>query len=94
MFVLPYNFIEDFFIIHGVTCSLKAEAKTNPRLKQVTDFGKITGLGWCIAQIISLIPTAIGLVAAVIALALWAVHWRTIVTLTRLLGPSASISVY
>ncbi len=78
MLVLPYNFIEDFFIIHAVTESLRHEASINSRLKRLKSLGALTGFGWCAAQIGSLIPNQIGSSFAVLALIMWVLHWRLI----------------
>jgi hypothetical protein len=75
MFLLPYNFIEDFFIVYGVAKSLKAEAVVNPKLATFKSFGMISGVGWCIAQIISLIPNQVGSIAGFIAIGFWIWHW-------------------
>lgn len=78
MLVLPYNFIEDFFIIHAVTASLRHEAAVNGKLRNLKSFGALTGFGWCAAQIGSLIPNQIGSLFAVLALIAWMFHWRLI----------------
>lgn len=86
MFLLPYNFIEDFFIISNVSGSLKTEAKTNPALSKFKSFGMFSGIGWCTAQIISLIPNEFGSVAGVIAIVLWIWHWIFVRRANNLLG--------
>ncbi len=78
MFALPYNFIEDFFIIHHVSASLRAEARGNIALAGWRRFGEWSGLGWCGAQIVSLAPNLVGSAAGLVALALWWLHWRFI----------------
>lgn len=75
MFLLPYNFIEDFFIIFNVSKSLEAEAKLRPELARFKSFGMISGLGWCAAQVVSLIPNEIGAGAGLLAILLWIWHW-------------------
>lgn len=75
MFLIPYNFIEDFFIVSNVASSLRAEATSNPALAKFKSFGMISGLGWCAAQIVSLAPNAVGSVAGAIAIPLWIWHW-------------------
>lgn len=75
MFALPYNFIEDFFIIYNVSKSIQAEAAHNEKLADVKSFGLVSGLGWCLAQVISLIPNEIGSVAGLIAIVIWIKHW-------------------
>lgn len=78
MFVLPYNFIEDFFIVVHVAQSLRREARRNEALRPFRSFGLVSGLGWCTAQIVSLIPHELGAAAGLFALPLWGVHWRLI----------------
>lgn len=75
MFLLPYNFIEDFFIVSNVARSLKAEAAINPALAHFKSFGSFTGLGWCAAQVVSLIPNEVGSAAGIRAIVLWIAHW-------------------
>jgi FtsH-binding integral membrane protein len=91
MFVIPYNFIEDFFIVHNIVKSLRAEASVNPVLSHLRSFGAISGLGWCTAQIISLVPNQIGEIAGVMALGLWAIHWRFIAQINLLLRPESNL---
>lgn len=86
MFFLPYNFIEDFFIVSNVANSLKAEAKINPQLADFKSFGMISGIGWCSAQIISLIPNQIGSVSGLVAIILWIWHWAFIRKVNKILG--------
>lgn len=78
MFLLPYNFIEDFFIVTHVAHSLQREAQTNVALHPFNSFGMVSGLGWCAAQLVSLLPNVIGSMAGFIALLLWVIHWRLI----------------
>lgn len=78
MFLLPYNFIEDFFIIAHVAQSLRREAESNDALRSFSHFGMLTGIGWCSAQVLSLIPHAIGSLAGLLAVPLWLVHWHLI----------------
>jgi hypothetical protein len=85
MFLLPYNFIEDFFIVCNVARSLKAEAAVNPALGQFHSFGTISGLGWCSAQLISLIPNQIGAAAGGVAIIFWLWHWVFIRRVNRVL---------
>lgn len=85
MFVIPYNIIEDFFIMINISNSLAHEAKTNKRLEGCKDFGLVTGLGWSIAQVMSFIPNEIGQVAGVVGLILWIKHWLLIVKINKVL---------
>ena len=78
MFLIPYNFVEDFFIIYNVTSSLRREAQHNTALNSFKSFGTVSGLGWCAAQIASLLPHEVGSVAGMLALLLWVIHWRLI----------------
>lgn len=85
MFLIPYNFIEDFFIIRNVARSLENEARLNPRLANIKNFGAISGYGWCSAQLVSLLPNLVGEIAAVVTLFLWLAHWRFIWRINNLL---------
>jgi len=78
MLLLPYNFVEDFFIIWNVSVSLEREAQHNQVLQQFQTFGLVSGLGWCVAQIVSLVPHTIGFYAGLVAIPCWIVHWRFI----------------
>lgn len=78
MFLLPYNFVEDFFIVANVARSLRNEARDNPALQSFAHFGLAAGMTWCGAQIVSLVPHEIGSVASLVALVAWIVHWRLI----------------
>ncbi len=89
MFLLPYNFIEDFFIVANVANSLKAEAVVNSSLAHFKSFGMVSGIGWCMAQVISLIPNQIGAAAGVLAMILWIWHWIFIRRANRALGRHA-----
>ena len=77
MFLIPYNLVEDFFIVANVAASLRAEAAANPALaRRWGRCGLISGLGWCALQILSLMPLAIASVAGFLAVPLWLWHWR------------------
>ena len=78
MFLLPYNFVEDFFIIANVANSLRREAQHNPALHPFKRFGMVSGMGWCTLQILSLLPNGVGSISGVLALPLWISHWRGI----------------
>ena len=71
MFFIPYNFVEDFFIIHHVSLAIKRRGDS----PSAPSFGAITGYGWCACQIVSLIPHPIGAAASLPALILWVWHW-------------------
>lgn len=76
MFALPYNFIEDFFIVWNIGTSLKATSKENQNLAAVVGHcGFFSGLGWCGLQILSLVPNSIGALGGVLAIPLWIWHW-------------------
>ncbi len=78
MLVLPYNFIEDFFIMINIAKSLQTEALSNRALAQFTSFGKFSGLAWCACQIISLLPNEVGSLFGLIAIVFWGWHWAFI----------------
>ena len=77
MFAIPYNFVEDFFIIESVAASLQRAEAQHPHLRAIFGrYGRLSGFGWCGLQILSLIPHPIGAAAGFLALPLWAWHWR------------------
>jgi hypothetical protein len=86
MFLIPYNFIEDFFIVNKVATSLRREASTDPGLVESSSFGTWSGNGWCAAQLLSLVPGSIGDAAGITAIVLWATHWHFILKVNRLLS--------
>lgn len=85
MFLMPFNFIEDFFIMINISNSLEEEAKHNIKLASIKDFGMITGVGWSIAQILSFVPNIAGQIAGALGIVLWIIHWRFIVKINKLL---------
>lgn len=76
MFLIPYNFIEDFFIIQNLTRSLHAYTNENAAPYVKWPYGAVTGFGWCALQIVSLFPHSIGAVSGGLAIILWIAHWR------------------
>jgi hypothetical protein len=78
MFLLPYNFIEDFFIVANVARSLEREAAQNAALARFRSFGMRSGIGWCAAQLVSLVPNEIGSAAGAVAVVAWGWHWAFI----------------
>ena len=73
MFLIPYNFVEDFWIIGNVAASLKAHATAAGMASG--RFGLISGFGWCGLQIIALVPHEVGSLAGLLAVPLWVWHW-------------------
>jgi hypothetical protein len=91
MFLIPFNFVEDFFIVHQLSNSIQTEAKINPKLQHLTSFGAKTGLSWCIFQILCFVPNEIGKVSALLTLILWFSHWNFITKINRLLTQPTSV---
>jgi hypothetical protein len=89
MFLIPYNFIEDFFIVSKVARSLRLEASVNSRLSEYSRFGNWSGHGWCAAQLLSLLPGSIGEASGLAAILLWTKHWHFIAQVNRLLARPA-----
>lgn len=85
MFLLPFNFIEDFFIIINISNSIENETKYNSKLSSIKDNGMLTGIGWCIAQVLSFAPNVAGQIAGVLGLVLWLIHWQFINKINNLL---------
>jgi hypothetical protein len=85
MFAIPFNFIEDFFIVINIANSIEEEKKSNKSLIGITDFGMVSGIGWSIAQIMSFIPNIVGQIAGALGLVLVVYHWIQISKINRLL---------
>lgn len=89
MFAIPFNFVEDFFIVIDIAQSLEAEQKTNPALRNATDFGMVSGIGWSIAQVLSFIPNTVGQIAGLLGM-IWVIyHWWLIAQYNKQLAASA-----
>ncbi|SDF58237.1 hypothetical protein [Cellulophaga baltica] len=88
MYLIPFNFIEDFFIIIDISNSLKSEMKSNENLKKFGDFGLTLGIGWSVAQIFSLIPNMAGQISGFVGLILWIIHWSLIGKINKVLKNS------
>lgn len=86
MFAIPFNFVEDFFIVINIANSLDAEKKSNSKLNTVSDFGIVSGIGWSIAQILSFIPNIVGQIAGLIGMILVIYHWKQISKINTLLS--------
>lgn len=85
MFAIPFNFVEDFFIVINVANSIEGEKKSNVKLKNISDFGMVSGIGWSIAQVLSFIPNYIGQIAGVLGMVLVIHHWILITRINKLL---------
>ena len=83
MFALPFNFVEDFFIVINLANSIETEKNRNSRLSGVSDFGMTSGIGWCIAQLLSFIPNVIGQIAGLAGMVLVVIHWRQIARINK-----------
>lgn len=85
MFLIPFNIIEDFFIVLNISNSIQAEARQNTSLLTLKEFGTVSGLGWCIAQVLSFIPNYVGQISGFVGLILWILHWNFITKVNKLL---------
>jgi hypothetical protein len=85
MFAIPFNFVEDFFIVINVAHSIEDEKKTNCNLKSISDSGLVSGIGWSIAQVLSFIPNIVGQISGLIGMILVIYHWLQIAKINRLL---------
>ncbi|MDI6099991.1 hypothetical protein QLQ12_15425 [Actinoplanes sp. NEAU-A12] len=82
MFAIPHNFIEDFFIVRAVAASLTADGAGARTVRRWT----VLGYGWCVLQIVSLVPGPAGLAGGAAALPVWAAHWWLTVRVNRALA--------
>lgn len=72
MFALPFNFVEDFFIVNDIAGSLAA----SPTISDINrNIWRATGLAWCALQIVSLLPGPLGLVGGALAMPVWLGNW-------------------
>ena len=85
MFLLPYNFIEDFFIIIDLYRSLDNESKAPKKLQRLNEIGLTLGIGWAVAQLLSFIPNLSGQLSGGIGIILWIAHWILIIRINKLL---------
>lgn len=90
MFIMPFNFVEDFFIVINIANSLEEEKKDNETLKNISDFGMVSGIGWSIAQLMSFIPNIVGQISGLVGMLLLAYHWIHISKINRLLAEKVS----
>ena len=87
---MPFNFVEDFFIVINIANSLEEEKKNNETLKNISDFGMVSGIGWSIAQLMSFIPNMVGQISGLIGMLLLAYHWLHISKINKLLTEKVS----
>jgi hypothetical protein len=92
MFAIPFNFIEDFFIVINIANSIEEEKKKNSRLSGVSDVGMVSGIGWSIAQVLSFIPNIVGQIAGGLGMVLVVFHWVQIARINKLLGSNPEIA--
>jgi len=85
MFAIPFNFVEDFFIVINIANSIEEEKKSNSNLNGISDFGMISGIGWSISQVLSFIPSMVGQVAGLVGMILVIYHWTLVVKINKLL---------
>ena len=83
MYLIPFNFIEDFFIVIDIANSLKNEMQTNKKLVRFGDFGLTLGIGWSVAQLFSFIPNIAGQISGLVGLVLWGIHWIVILRINK-----------
>ncbi|MEH1016274.1 hypothetical protein V6U90_24600 [Micromonospora sp. CPCC 206060] len=72
MFAIPFNFVEDFFIIADLGGSLRRDGRVPG---SVIRSWTVAGKAWCLFQIASLLPGTVGVASGVLALGVWAWHW-------------------
>jgi len=86
MFTVPFNFVEDFFIVINIASSIEEEKKSNIKLKDISDFGRVSGIGWSISQVLSFIPNIVGQMAGLLGMILVIYHWTQIARINRQLA--------
>lgn len=70
MFAIPFNFVEDFYIVRNVSTAL-ADRMPSGFVRLWT----VIGFGWCGFQILSLFPGPLGLIGGAVAIPMWIAHW-------------------
>lgn len=86
MYLIPFNFIEDFFIVIDISNSLQNEQKSNAKLDGFGDFGLVLGIGWSVAQLFSMIPNMAGQISGFVGIFLWIIHWLLIARINKVLN--------
>jgi hypothetical protein len=81
MFAVPYNFVEDFFIVRTVAAALAADGRA-----AAPGRWSAVGYAWCTLQILSLLPGMPGYAAGAAALPVWAAHWIMTARINRSIG--------
>lgn len=71
MMVIPFNFVEDFFIVADVTQSLEQAGLARHASKG-------WAFGWCTAQIASLLPGPVGQLSSLVTTIAWIAHWAMV----------------
>ncbi|MBB4854141.1 hypothetical protein HNP40_001521 [Mycobacteroides chelonae] len=86
MFALPFNFVEDFFIVNDIAGSLAVTSVISGTGRSTW---RTTGLTWCALQIMSLLPGPVGLVGGVLAIPVWLGNWAHAGVILRRLARAA-----
>jgi hypothetical protein len=71
MFAIPFNFVEDFFIVSNISAGLSADGRLPQRTVQRWTQ---VGYGWCGFQILSLFPGLLGYLSGLVAVVLVLTH--------------------
>ena len=78
MFAIPANFVEDFYIVQRVGAAIA------PRIGRAElGWWRWLGFGWCILQLVSLLPGELGRVGGALAILLWLAQWVLTLSITR-----------
>ncbi len=83
MFAIPFNFIEDLVIVADIATSLRRQAVLPDASRRRW---LVLGMTWAGLQIASLLPGEVGVVAGVLALVVWVVHWALTAAIRRRLA--------
>lgn len=80
MFAIPANFVEDFYIVHRVGKALRPHCPA-PQVRTWL----MLGHGWCVLQILSLLPGLVGMYSGGLAILAWLMHWKLTLSINKAL---------
>lgn len=78
MFLLPINFVEDFFIVTATHASIARVLSFDPVAYALNERCRAYAISWCALQILSLSPGTVGIASGFLAAVFWILHWHGI----------------